>query len=421
MVEIRPFRGFLFDPLRAGSLDAVLTPPYDVIEAPQREVLAASSPYNMTHLMLPVADRGLSPYANAAALLSAWIASGVLKQDADPALYLLRQRFISPEGEALERKAFFALLRLPEAGEEFILGHERTFDSPIEDRLALMRATNANIEPIFIMYSDPTLEMTATVFAPVVESAPMLTARTADGVLQELWRSRCPQALVDHLRGETLYIADGHHRFKTACLFRDELRAAGKTVGKERAEEYILAGFVAFEDPGLKIYAAHRVLPPSFTLPFEEVKLRLAPFFTLQPLESGQINAAHLAVAGPGCRMILYARGEGGLLLTLDESRRKELLATERGQAWCDLDVAVLHRGILDRLLGIQDSTLLRYEKDDREALAQVDRGDGTLVFLVRPTRPEQVRGCAKSFEPMPQKSTYFFPKMPSGAVMNVF
>lgn len=418
MVEIRGFHGFVFDADKTGPLDNVLTPPYDVIGPEERARLAASGAYNMTHLMLPVGSEKVSPYTQAASLLKAWIAEGILRRDTKPHLYLLRQHFKSLDGEHCVRRAFFALLRLPEPGEQFILGHERTFDRPVEDRLALMRAVQGNLEPIFLMYTDPGLRVTDGLFEVMASTKPELAAKTADGALQELWRTDCSAALAEHLREQTLYIADGHHRFRTARLYRDECRAAGMPPGPQ---EYVMAGFVAFEDPGLKIFAAHRVVPAAFELPFQEVRQRLAPWFDFRALAPAEITTASLDGPENGCRMLLYARGEGGWLLTLKEERRGELLATDRGSAWCDLDVAVLHRGILDRLLEVPESMALSYEKDAREALALVDRGAGALAFLLRPTRSEQVRDCAESREPMPQKSTYFFPKMPSGAVLNIF
>ena len=418
MVEIRGFQGFVFDPDKTGTLDAVLTPPYDVIGPKERVRLAASGSYNMTHLMLPEAAENRSPYENAAALLAAWTASGALKQDAAPGIYLLRQRFTSLDGAHLERKAFFALLRLPEQGEQFILGHERTFDSPVEDRLALMRATRANLEPIFVMYADPALALTSRLFSCMETTTPLLRANTSDGVLQELWRGECTEDLVRHIQGQTLYIADGHHRFRTACLYRDECRAAGRPAG---SHDFVMAGFVAFEDPGLRIYAAHRVVPRDFVMPFATIYERLEPWFAMKPVAAGVQSIERLRDIQDGCRLILHAGKDGAWQLTLDESRRDELLASDRGQAWKNLDVAVLHRGILERLLGVPASLTLLYEKDDKEAFALVDRGQASLAFLLRPTRSDQVRDCAESFEPMPQKSTYYFPKMPSGAVMHVF
>lgn len=418
MVEIRGFQGFVFDPDKTGALDAVLTPPYDVIGAEERVRLAASGPYNMTHLMLPEAAGNRSPYENAAALLADWTASGALKQDDTPGVYLLRQRFTSLDGAQLERKAFFALLRLPESGEKFILGHERTFDSPVEDRLALMRATKANLEPIFLMYADPALALTGRLFACMETAPPLLHAKTSDGVQQELWRGTCSEELVRHIQGQTLYIADGHHRFRTACLFRDECRAAGMPAG---SHDYVMAGFVAFEDPGLRIYAAHRVLPAAFDMSFATVRERLEPWFAMKPVIAGIQSIERLRDIQDGCHLIVHAGKDGAWQLTLDESRRDELLASDRGRAWKNLDVAVLHRGILERLLDVPASLSLIYEKDDKEAMALVERGDASMAFLLRPTRSEQVRDCAESFEPMPQKSTYYFPKMPSGAVMHVF
>lgn len=417
MVEIRGFHGFVFDADRTGSLDNVLTPPYDVIGPEERDRLAASGAYNMTHLMLPVGGENVSPYAQAASLLKGWIAEGTLKRDRDPHIYLLRQRFKCLDGADCERKAFFALLRLPEPEERFILGHERTFDRPVEDRLALMHAVKGNLEPIFVMYTDPGLRVSGDMFG-AMSSPPDLTAETADGVRQELWRVACPTTLIEHIQGQTLYIADGHHRFRTACLYRDECRAAGISNGPQ---DFVMAGFVAFEEPGLKIFAAHRVVPAAFDMPFAEVRDRLTPWFDIRSMASNEVNSATLECPGQECRLLAYFRNEGGLLLTLKEERREELLSTDRGRAWCNLDVAVLHRGILERLLEVPGHLALVYEKDERQARALVDRGEGAMAFLLRPTRSEQVRDCAESREPMPQKSTYFFPKMPSGAVLNIF
>ena len=419
MAEVCPFRGYLFDPLRAAAPDTILTPPYDVIDPAQRAVLAASSPYNMTHVMLPTEAGGMSSHAHAASLLETWIGTGALKRDEAPHLYLLRQRFTSLDGEKLERKAFFALLRLPEAGEEFILGHERTFDSPIADRLALMRATAGNIEPIFVMYSDPALALTQALFTPVTREAPVLVARTIDGVVQELWRCPCPESLKRHLREQVLYIADGHHRFKTACIYRDECRAAGKTTDENREHEYIMAAFVAFEEPGLKIYAAHRVVPAPFPLSFDEVITRLAPYFKVDPVPPGLVCAASLAAGEGGCRMILYDRKAGGRMITLNESRRQELLNTDRGQAWCDLTLRCF-TGAFWTVFWTFRIRAGHYEKTTAMPWDWLTEVKARWPWYA-PHVPNRYVPAREAYEPMPQKSTYFFLKMPSGAVMNLF
>lgn len=416
MIEIRGFRALRFDPEKTGALDSVITPPYDVISDEERARLAAGNPFNMTHLILPRAEGEATPYLHADALLQQWIAAGVLRRDAAPMVYVLRQRFRDPVGATLERRVFLACMKLPEKGERYILGHERTFDTPVQDRLALLRATRANLEPIFIMYSDPAGRLASEMFSITAGEAPLLAATTADGVKQELWARPLPEAAHAQFEGQTLYIADGHHRFKTACAYRDEQRQAH---GKQGAApyDYIMAGFVAFEEPGLKIYPAHRVLPKSVDADTDALKTKLDEYFVRRQV-AGQASMLEALEQDPAkCAMIMYT-GQDAWLLALKEDKRQELVGDDRHEAWQDLDVAVLHRGLLTRLMGLQDDIPLIYEKDADAAAARVDKGDAAIAFLLRATRPEQVRACAEAFEPMPQKSTYFFPKLPSGTVI---
>ncbi|HDP34905.1 MAG TPA: DUF1015 domain-containing protein [Candidatus Hydrogenedentes bacterium] len=417
MVEVRGFQALRFDASKTGALDIVLTPPYDVIDEKERHRLAALNPYNMTHLILPESRGAETPYENAARLFRQWIAEGVLRPDPEPSLYLLKQRFTDSCGDAFERKAFFALLKLPDQGEQFILGHEHTFDKPVEDRIALMRAVRADLEPIFVMYTDSDNNLANQLFQPMGEQPPLFSASTSDNVTQELWRTPCPDYLGGHFENQTLYIADGHHRFKTASMYRDECR---KQQGGTRAparHDYIMAGFIAFEEPGLKIYAAHRAVSEPFPFNFEECMGRLTKYFDCRELPP-DASDKDLDGVEAVCAFIMRTRGRGTWLLCLKEEKRLELLGDDRGEAWRALDVAVLHRGVLSRLLGVGDDVYLIYEKDAGVAATLVDSGRAALAFLLRPTRPEQVRACAEAFEPMPQKSTYFFPKLPSGAVM---
>ena len=417
MVEIRGFKALRFDATITGSLNNVLTPPYDVIGEAERDRLAKSGPYNMTHLILPVAHGEQPPYARAAALLAQWVACGALRADKEEHIYLLRLRFTGPDGIKRERKSFLARLKLPEKEERFILGHERTFDKPVEDRLALLRATKANLEPIFLMYSDPDGQLAPDLFGQMTHKAPLLSATTADGVEQELWAAMLPEAAQRHLEGQTLYIADGHHRFKTACAYRDEQRAQAMPMDKSLPHDYVMAGFVAFEEPGLKIHAAHRVLPATFGVNLDALLARLETYFNCTPLPKGDAMLESLEEEDDRCAMIMYS-ARGAWRLVLREDQRDALLGRDRAEAWRNLDVAVLHRGILGNLLNTPDTLDLLYENDASEAMARVDAGTAVLAFLLRATRAEQVRACAEAFEPMPQKSTYFFPKLPSGAAI---
>ncbi len=346
-----------------------------------------------------------------------WVSCGALRADKAEQVYLLRQRFTGPDGIRRERKSFFARLKLPEKGERFILGHERTFDKPVEDRLALLRATKANLEPIFLMYSDPDGRLASLLFAQMTHEPPLLSATTADGVEQELWAVTLPEMVCRHLKGQTLYIADGHHRFKTACAYRDEQRAQAMFTDNILPHDYVMAGFVAFEEPGLKIHAAHRVLPATFEVDFDALLASLESYFDCMAVPRDASIVETLAQTDAKCAIIMYS-ARGAWRLVLREDQRDALVGRDRAEAWRSLDVAVLHRGILENLMHVPDTLDLAYANEASEAIAQVDAGAASFAFLLRATRPEQVRACAEVFEPMPQKSTYFFPKLPSGAAI---
>jgi uncharacterized protein (DUF1015 family) len=442
MLEVRGFRGLTFDSAKVGPQDNVITPPYDVISPEEREQLAALSPYNLVHVNLPQDRPGQSRYEVAGALLDQWASAGILVQDREPAFYLLRQHFVDLHGVAQVRKAFFGVVRLPEAGDRYILGHERTFDKPVEDRLALTRATRANLGAVFGLYSDPGQRLAEFLRQMNLRPA-AAAANTIDGVFQEFWRVPYDPEITEFFQDQTLYIADGHHRFKTAGIYRDEIRAQRgipALVDDENApHEFVLMGFVALEDPGLKIYPPHRLLPMPADFDAARFLKALEPWFLVEPVpgdlpgcvEQAAKNAGKPRMSAWGapepvdepfehpCVMGLAIHGHGDYLLTLRDIDRADLLGEDRGPAWRDLDVAVLHRGIIERILGVPEGAQFVYEKNVVRAMDAVRCGDAGIGFILRPTRPDQICACAEASEPMPQKSTYFFPKLPSGGVIH--
>lgn len=415
MADIRPFRGWRFDARKTGTLDDVITPPYDVISSAERRTLAAH-PFSMVHVILPEADAQGSPYEAAARIMNDWAEQGALCQDNAPSYYLLEQRFQHGTAAESVRRGFFAVTRIPEAGEQAILGHERTFAKPVEDRLALTRATRANLGPVFVLYSDPNRAL-ADFYRQMEQRPPDTEARTFEGTLHRLWRVAPDPAVAAFLRDKTLYIADGHHRFRTAQTYRDEMRAQHPDAG-EQPYDYVLMGFVAMEDPGLHIYPTHRVIAAAPGLDTRTLPATLQPWFDV--VSAGE-DLTDMLAADPATCAIGMVTEHGAYVLRLRDIDRTELLGSDRGPAWRDLDVAVLHRGILERLLGLLAEAQHQYEKDADAAVAAVQQGEAPLAFILRATRPDQVRACAETHEPMPQKSTYFFPKLPTGAVLHRF
>jgi uncharacterized protein (DUF1015 family) len=415
MPEITPFKGLCFNSSLLGSLDSVVTPPYDVITPEQRADLARRSSHSMVHLILPEERNGLSRYEAAAQDMAAWRVEDALTQDSEESFYILDQMF-EYGGVKMSRRAFFATARIPEKGDPAILGHEQTFARTVEDRLSLTKSTRANLGPVFVLYSDP--DGAVKEFLSQADGrAPDLAANTIDGVTQKLWRVSPDPAVVEFFKSKRLYIADGHHRYGTACAYRDLIREQeGVKQGSSRRSEFVLLGFVSLSDPGLAIYPTHRLLavPQGFEL---EAFLRAAEkWFEITRVEGDAVAALESA---EGCALVFAVHGDGVYLLRLKNVDRAEFLGSDRGPEWRDLDVAVLHRGIVQNVMGLPADTAFGYERDAATALERVERGEYGIGFLLKATRADQIQACAEAAQPMPHKSTYFFPKLPSGAVIH--
>src|SRR4051794_30018798 len=247
MPDVQPLRALHDDPAVAGPLDRLVAPPYDVIDAERRAELAARSPHNVVAVDLPEAAGGRDPYEHAAELLRSWIDEGAVVRDAAPALWVLRQDYVGPDGEARTRTGFFARIRIEEYGPGRIRPHERTHPGPKEDRLRLTRATRANMSPIFVLHPGPTLVHGG--------GEPWGDVTDEDGTRHRLWRMDDPEQIVrvqEALADAELLIADGHHRYETARAYAEE-------IGGEGDHRYVLACLVGLEDPGLTVYPTHRL------------------------------------------------------------------------------------------------------------------------------------------------------------------
>ena len=417
MLEIRGFRGFRFDLETVGSLDLVITPPYDVISPEQRQTLAGRSPFSMAHLILPQdePESGLDRYQAAGRRFEAWIAGGILRQDPEESLYVLRQTFRDERGAEHVRRGVLGVARIPEPGERLILGHERTFESTVDDRLRLTQATRANLGPVFALYADPDGRM-RRVLDQAGQCAPDMTARTIDGVKQEVWRVDADPRVTEFFGDKRLYVADGHHRYKTACVYRDQMRANRRGDGGAHPYDYVMMGFVSLNDPGLIICPTHRLL--AMPEGFDPAKFldTVGRWFDVEPVDRALDQRVEQA---PGCVIGVAFYGGGQFALRLRKDARQDLLGGVRSPAWRALDVAVLHGGIVERAVGPGDELTFTYERDGQEALRQVRAGKFGIAFVMKAVTAGQIRACAEAGENMPHKSTYFFPKLPTGAAIH--
>jgi len=418
MAEIQPLRALHYDPRKTGGLQPVLAPPYDVIDADQRARLQARSPYNVVGIDLPQADgAGGDPYPAAAQLLADWRSQGVVVRDDEPALWPLEQDYTGPDGRARTRRGFLARVRVEEYGPGRIRPHERTHPGPKEDRLRLTRATKANLSPIFSLFSDPTGAAWGAL-APATEAPPFSQTEDDDGTVNRLWRVTDPAAIevvTQTLRDAELLIADGHHRYETARVYAEE-------IGGEGPHRYVLMCLVALEDPGLTVFPPHRLVRGLRPDQHETLAIALRRDFEIEPLD----DVAALPPSASDRVQLRYidAHFRRPYRLSLKDQSIADRALEAHTKPYRRLDTAVLEALILKGALEMTDDDIdhlngLGYARDGAQALELVQSGEYDAAFFMAPTPIEQVQAVAAAGESMPPKSTYFFPKVPTGLLFN--
>lgn len=417
MAKIHPFRGFRYDPARVGSVADVVTQPYDKISEPLRQTYLARHPHNIVRVIKN------PDYQQAGNTLREWIESGILRQDETPAFYPYQQVFRF-EREEWSRLGFIGLISLEDPHLK-IKGHERILDKPLEDRLKLIRETEANEGLVFTLYSEPE-RRSEEILRRATEALPVLELEDDYGVIHRLWLSTSPElnrALQEVLQPLPLYIADGHHRFQTSLLFHREcLQQGWRPAARESFDKRLVALF-NMESPALKILPTHRALRNLQSWDVQDFVARLGSFFTLQETESAEELAASMKEGKHRLGLVLR-QPPRHLLLTLKGGVLDDpaFLPGIRGAAR-ELDVNLLHEGILRPLLGIGPAELaaethVDYYRDRGQMLERLREGHYDAAFLLNPTTLEQVRQVSEAGEKMPQKSTDFYPKLLTGLVI---
>jgi uncharacterized protein (DUF1015 family) len=418
LAEIRPFRGIRYNEESYADLAPVLAPPYDVISEEEYAELRQRSDRNVVRLIL--GDRYKTPpkqYDRVAELLEAWLVDETLVQDRARAVYLLDQAF-EVNGERAVRRAAVARLRIEPFGKGRVFPHEETMPGPKADRLALMRATRRNMSQVFGLYPDD--GSAAAVLEEMAQLDPAADGTGPDGVrntVRIVYHHKLIDRFVAALQSRPVVVADGHHRYETAVAYRDEQRRRRGLLELDKPHEFVSVALVAMTDPGLVVLPTHRLVSGD-GLPIGGLFERAASEYEVEDTaaEAGSILArlAELAdrhafglVTPAGARVLVRKRG-----------RRDAGGAVER------LDTYLLHHEILGGLLGLgpddwKKGGPVRYVQDPAECIAAVRAGSGQLAALVNPTRIDEVQAVALAGGRMPPKSTFFYPKLPSGVVIN--
>jgi len=416
VARIEPLHTVRYDPAAVGSLEAVLAPPYDVIDPPFRKELAARSPFNVVEIDLPEAS-GRDPYQHAEETFEHWRQQGVLVQEREPAVWALEQSFTTPDGEQRTRRGVFARVRVEDYGPGRIRPHERTHPGPKEDRLRLTRATRANLSPVFSLFADPEGAIQAVVEG-LASGEPWAEARDDENTDNTLWRIAEPSAiaaLTDALGTAELLIADGHHRYETSRTYAEE-------IGGEGPHRYVLMLLCSLADPGLAVFPTHRLLTglTDDTAKQQAIREVLTTHFEVE-----QVDDPTPPPSGPVSFGYMDSFHRQPYRVTLKDPGAVESALPDKPAAYRGLDTAVLEALVLQGALGMSEDDIahfggLGYSKSLDEARASVESGAVDAAFFMRATPVEQVQAVAAEGESMPPKSTFFFPKVPTGLVFNL-
>ena len=421
MAEIRPFRALRYNLEQAGSIQELTCPPYDIISEEQRREYLSRNGCNIIRLELP--KEGENPYEEAARTLRAWREEGILQLDMDPGFYLYEEEFLSQVDHG-EPKKVRGLVRLEDFANGVVLPHEETLSKAKEDRFQLLSATRCNFSSIYSLYQDED-HTTAQRLENLSRSCPPRYAFSDGLVTHRLWVINDPvaiEALREDFAGRKLYIADGHHRYETGLRYRDTLAQQGAYLP---GSQYILMTLTDMADPGLTVFPTHRLVRGLESFDSAALLAACGEDFTLEAKSSREESQAALdSLFQQGRHAFALYDGKSWTVLALKDTAVMEKLLPEKSQAYRTLDVSILHSLVLEKLLGIDKENManqknLTYTRSAEEAQAAVDRGESQCCFLLNPTRVEEIGQVAANGEKMPQKSTYFYPKLITGLAMN--
>ncbi len=426
MAEIKAFNGLRYTD-KAGAIDELCCPPYDIISPEERAGYVSKNRHNIVRLELPrsSSDDTAEAYEKAAAHLNKWLDEGLLKCDSKPGIYIYEMGF-ELNGQAHSVKGFVSLVKLEEFSKGVILPHEETLSKAKADRFDLMCATGCNFSQIYSLYDDED----GNVFG-IVESAskgqPDSCFTDENNITHKLWcvyDEDTISALINAMRDKKLYIADGHHRYETALKYKQHLaEVQPDNIG---SSEYVTMMLVDMENKGLTVFPTHRIVRGLDSFDYNDVVEKCREYFEITPYlnrEKGEIGLEK-AYSENKKAFVLFTGDNNYTLMVLKDAEIMEKLLPDASRSLRELDVSVLHTLVLERIFGIDKENMagqknLTYTRSADKAISEVDGQRANCCFLLNPTHISEIRDVALAGEKMPQKSTYFYPKLTTGLVMN--
>ncbi len=417
MAVIKPIKALHFTE-KAGSIETCVCPPYDIISADERAALIEKNQYNLVRLELP---EGEDKYREAGKTLNTWLNDGIVARDEKEGIYVYREEF-NVEGIDYCLTGIVCKVKLCDFSEKIVLPHEETLTKAKKDRFNLMSETGCNFSSIYSLYNDES-GVIAQQIAKKTQQEPIHRFTDDEGVTHSLWKCECEcciNKIVNALADKQLFIADGHHRYETALNFRNHCKENGLVVEGVDVD-HVMMTLVDMDDKGLVVFPTHRLIVDK-EVDRNEIAAKCADDFNTSVLPLANLKDA-LKKGEDGKTFALYNGGDDFLLLEFKPEKQR--IIDNRSEAYSDLDVSVLHSFILENALGIDKENManqinLRYTRSMEEAISSVKNGKANAAFLINATKVSQIKAVALAGDKMPQKSTYFYPKLKTGLVMNV-
>ena len=421
MTEVYPFLGVRYNQERVGDLGSVICPPYDVISAEEQRAYYDKSEYNVVRLEhgleLPEDEATDNKHIRANTTFNEWLSAGILQTDAVPSFYI-HEHIFTYQNMRKRRLGLVACIRLEQWESKVVFPHENTVPGIKSDRLELMRASKANFSPLLSLYEDPG-ERVAKLLVSQTKRRPMIDFVEA-GEAHRLWMSNEPEFVqrVGHfLAPKPIYIADGHHRYETALAYRDERQQSASSGSEGDAFNFVMMTLVSFSDPGLVALPVHRLVRGISSATLAALSSRLENFFQVESYPLGETGLPE--VPGATTRVVgLEPERIVGLKLRPSVSL-KEAMPEGHSEAYQKLDVSIVQHLVIEKLMASGEKGNIAYTPDAEQARKQVESGAYQLAFLLNPVAVRTIKAIADANDRMPGKSTYFYPKLPTGLVIN--
>ena len=436
MADIHPFQGLHYNPSLVKDLSKVICPPYDIIPPQLQQQLYQRSEYNFIRIEftreLPQDKEGDNKYTRASATLEKWLEEGILTVDKKPAVYIDDHSF-DFKGKQYRRRSITCLVKLEEWDKGIIRPHEGTLSRAKSDRLNLLWALKADTSPIMALYEDAEKQI-SSLLASRITGKPFFDTADWEGNRHKVWAvtdRNTIERLHEYLAGHSLYIADGHHRYESALNYRRQRRSGQGTFSENEPFDYVMMTLIDFNDPGLVILPAHRLVRGLPISALETLRKDLKVCFSiddypLYEMDVTQQLANLLSGREDEVKIVLFGLDKGRILrLTLNNPKIIDpMMPLFHSEIYRKLDVSIVDHVIIEEFLGLSHDSAgapIDYTNDSAEAIRRVKDQEYQLAIIINPVKPFYIKSIADSGDRMPRKSTYFFPKIPAGLLLYRF